>query len=117
MLAQAAEATPWYFHPGFVALVAIVPTAVIGYFQLRRTARHDEQAKQGAASSARRDDLDILLGGYEQLLRDKERFQAFTKKELEEAIQRALECEEHEEALKDRVDLLEREVRRLGGNV
>lgn len=96
--------------PGMLVAVAAAVTALIAGLGWWRETRKDH-------TDTRRSDLDIVLSGYQQLLKDGDSLRSSTKKEVAAALSRALDCEEREEALKDRIDLLEAEVRRMGGHV
>lgn len=97
------EGLDWTAIPGFAAALI----AGLGWWNERRKDRKAE----------RRSDLDILLGGFERLLNTTDKHRTKAEQELAETFARARDCEEREKALDQRVFLLERELRRLGGNV
>lgn len=93
--------------PELIVAVTGLAGAAFGWYRSARKDRKDEH----------RSDLDVVLSAYQQLLQDESSTRDRTKKELEAAMLRALDCEEREKALSDRVELLEVEIRKLGGNV
>lgn len=89
--------------PGFIVAASGALIALLGWW---REWRKDKRTEH-------RSDLDIVLSAYQQLLRDEASGRDRTKAELEEAMRRALDCEEREKALSDRVDLLDEEIKKL----
>lgn len=93
--------------PALVTALAAVLAACLGWWRESRKDRSIE----------RRSDMDVVLNGYQLLLKDQDAMRVTTKEEVATAMARALDCEEREQALNDRVGLLERAVRRLGGAI
>lgn len=90
-----------------VAVTGFVGAAVgfLGWYRERQKDR----------STERRSDLDIVLSAYQELVNDEAGARDRTKKELGEAMKRALDCEERERILREEVDALDTRVRLLEG--
>lgn len=90
-----------------VAVIAAIPgtlAAIVAGLGWWRESKKDR-------SEGKRSDLDIVLGGLQDLLKDERVARDRTKAELGEAMKRALDCENREKMLSIRVSALEAAMR------